>query len=96
MTVFLLPLCLNLTPLLNRKNFLLPCVRQSKYLTYVVEKLSEIYECNETEIIDRLWELEQSNVISFNDMEYDVAAKVMHVASNKYLLFHGDTYFMRF
>lgn len=26
---------------------------ESKYLTYVVEKLSEIYECNETEIIDR-------------------------------------------
>ena len=38
----------------------------------------------ETEIIDRLWELEQSNVISFNDMEYDVAAKVMHFASFKY------------
>ena len=31
----------------------------------------------ETDIIDRLWELEQSNVISFNDMEYDVAEKVL-------------------
>ena len=28
--------------------------------------------------------MEQSNVISFNDMEYDVAAKVKHVASYKY------------
>ena len=27
-------------------------------------------------MIERLWELEQANVISFNDMEYDVASKV--------------------
>ena len=26
--------------------------------------------------VERLLELEQSNVISFNDLEYDVAAKV--------------------
>ena len=37
----------------------------------------------ETDIIDRLWELEQSNVISFNDMEYDVAEKVIQEMFDK-------------
>ena len=45
-------------------------------ISMVIFSTSYVSLQEETDIIDRLWELEQSNVISFNDMEYDVAEKV--------------------
>jgi len=61
-----------------------PCSESKYAVSKAIPSSPQLsFSKEETAIIDRLWELEQSNVISFNDMEYDVAAKVIQEMFDK-------------